>query len=173
VFKIKVAAAGPLSINLENDGCITLRPGVGFDLEPTCSRTWIENDPDLLRLIRQGSIIVVYDSAKEYIPRHNLTRHPRQADRPVMPEPPPEKVEAPPVQDTSEPQVTVLEPQVEDEKVDRIIQIPAEVGALNSDQLQALDLGTVREIAHKIGLPTQYRSKANIIKAILRLKEKV
>jgi hypothetical protein len=51
---------GRLSIILEK-GSITLAAGQKFDLEPFCSRKWLQNNKELNRFIKSNYLMVTYD----------------------------------------------------------------------------------------------------------------
>jgi hypothetical protein len=64
MYKVQNITSGNLSLDLENDGAITLQSGRAFDLEGSCSREWLEADITLKRLIIAGHIKLLHDSTE-------------------------------------------------------------------------------------------------------------
>jgi hypothetical protein len=61
MFKVQNGTPGNLPVDLEQ-GSIILTPGKSFDLDPHCSRKWINTNPLLQKLLAIKALILIHDS---------------------------------------------------------------------------------------------------------------
>jgi hypothetical protein len=77
MFKIQNISRGNIPVELEDGGCVTLKPGQYLDLDVYCSRKWISKAQSVKHFINRGHMRLVHDSqavAVKSAPTGNATQ---------------------------------------------------------------------------------------------------